>query len=267
MPSGKNDYEFIQYYDVNDPEFLSELLKKSTFFEKISSYTETSPTDEYTHNTYYLAEATRWIPLTVQYVCAHCEQINTDYRQFLTAKGKSGSTSSRKAAMSPERKMEARRKLDANVQSVLENFKNRDYQRLAFTCTCSNCHKRQPWSSYFRISPWKIWSFIAGALFLLCFLRARISLPVVVLWLVFLSLMVPLSIDWIKKGINTFRSDRMDKKYLPHFSLPSKSNIMSSFTKEDREPNADEWRCPSCGRINKKYVGSCGCGYAKNGKK
>ena len=24
MPSGKNDYEFIQYYDVNDPEFLSE---------------------------------------------------------------------------------------------------------------------------------------------------------------------------------------------------------------------------------------------------
>ena len=132
MPSGKNDYEFIQYYDVNDPEFLSELLKKSTFFEEISSYTETSPTDEYTHNTYYLAEATRWIPLTVQYVCAHCEQINTDYRQFLTAKGKSGSSSSRKAAMSPERKMEARRKLDANVQSVLENFKNRDYQRLAF---------------------------------------------------------------------------------------------------------------------------------------
>ena len=101
--------------------------------------------------------------------------------------------------MSPERKMEARSKLDANVQSVRENFKNRDYQRLAFTCICSNCHKRQPWSSYFRISPWKIWSFIAGALFLLCFLRARISLPVVVLWLVFLSLMVPLSIDWIKR--------------------------------------------------------------------
>ena len=123
MPSGKNDYEFIQYYDVNDPEFLSELQKNSTFFEEISSYTETSPTDEYTHNTYYFAEATRWIPLTVQYVCAHCEQINTDYRQFLTAKGKSGSSSSRKAAMSPERKMEARRKLDANVQSVLENFR------------------------------------------------------------------------------------------------------------------------------------------------
>lgn len=25
-----------------------------------------------------------------------------------------------------------------------------------------------------------------------------------------------------------------------------------------------DWICPKCGKINKKYVGSCGCGYSKN---
>lgn len=25
-----------------------------------------------------------------------------------------------------------------------------------------------------------------------------------------------------------------------------------------------DWICPKCGRVNKKYVGSCGCGYSKN---
>lgn len=28
-------------------------------------------------------------------------------------------------------------------------------------------------------------------------------------------------------------------------------------------PGDDEWKCPSCGRINKNYVGSCGCGTEK----
>lgn len=25
-----------------------------------------------------------------------------------------------------------------------------------------------------------------------------------------------------------------------------------------------DWICPKCGKINKKYVGSCGCGYSKS---
>lgn len=25
-----------------------------------------------------------------------------------------------------------------------------------------------------------------------------------------------------------------------------------------------DWICPKCGRVNKKYVGSCGCGYSKS---
>ena len=31
----------------------------------------------------------------------------------------------------------------------------------------------------------------------------------------------------------------------------------------DREPLEHEWKCPSCGKINQNYVGTCGCGAAK----
>jgi len=34
-------------------------------------------------------------------------------------------------------------------------------------------------------------------------------------------------------------------------------------SKTDREPQANEWKCPECGKINALYVGSCGCGYQK----
>lgn len=33
--------------------------------------------------------------------------------------------------------------------------------------------------------------------------------------------------------------------------------------KRNRDPGADEWRCPGCGKINKNYVGTCGCGTRK----
>lgn len=32
---------------------------------------------------------------------------------------------------------------------------------------------------------------------------------------------------------------------------------------EDRMPEADEWKCPTCGKCNKNYVGTCGCGTNK----
>ena len=33
--------------------------------------------------------------------------------------------------------------------------------------------------------------------------------------------------------------------------------------KPEREPGANEWKCPNCGKINQNYVGTCGCGAAK----
>lgn len=32
---------------------------------------------------------------------------------------------------------------------------------------------------------------------------------------------------------------------------------------KNQEPGANEWKCPKCGKINKNYVGSCGCGEEK----
>lgn len=29
------------------------------------------------------------------------------------------------------------------------------------------------------------------------------------------------------------------------------------------QPASDEWKCPNCERINKNYVGTCGCGHHK----
>ena len=31
----------------------------------------------------------------------------------------------------------------------------------------------------------------------------------------------------------------------------------------EREPEAHEWKCPNCGKINQNYVGTCGCGEPK----
>lgn len=37
------------------------------------------------------------------------------------------------------------------------------------------------------------------------------------------------------------------------------------FTQKNAEQKADKssWKCPSCGRINQNYVGTCGCGVNK----
>ena len=35
----------------------------------------------------------------------------------------------------------------------------------------------------------------------------------------------------------------------------------------EREPEEHEWKCPTCGKINQNYVGTCGCGAAKPNNK
>ena len=43
-------------------------------------------------------------------------------------------------------------------------------------------------------------------------------------------------------------------------------NINSNFSAapiNQKTAESDEWKCPSCGRINKNYVGTCGCGQRK----
>ncbi len=39
--------------------------------------------------------------------------------------------------------------------------------------------------------------------------------------------------------------------------------VKPDFKDEDIVPMDDEWKCQNCGRINKNYVGTCGCGKRK----
>ncbi len=48
----------------------------------------------------------------------------------------------------------------------------------------------------------------------------------------------------------------------PIFKNISESAAQSP-VKKITQPASDEWKCPSCGRINKNYVGTCGCGQRK----
>ena len=44
---------------------------------------------------------------------------------------------------------------------------------------------------------------------------------------------------------------------------PEASKKKDKEPEPDREPEAHEWKCPSCGKINQNYVGTCGCGASK----
>lgn len=41
------------------------------------------------------------------------------------------------------------------------------------------------------------------------------------------------------------------------------SNALSSALIAQKLAESDEWKCPNCGKINKNYVGTCGCGQHK----
>lgn len=48
-------------------------------------------------------------------------------------------------------------------------------------------------------------------------------------------------------------------------SIQGRSNTFKDSAKKIPEQvvGPDEWRCPKCGRVNKNYVGTCGCGEQK----
>lgn len=52
-------------------------------------------------------------------------------------------------------------------------------------------------------------------------------------------------------------------------NMGKESSIEETPAPVDVQPTSEpaekgDWICPKCGKINKKYVGSCGCGYSKN---
>ena len=41
----------------------------------------------------------------------------------------------------------------------------------------------------------------------------------------------------------------------------------SRVVQKDKQAGENEWKCPKCGRVNQNYVGTCGCGELKTGRK
>ncbi len=55
------------------------------------------------------------------------------------------------------------------------------------------------------------------------------------------------------------QNTRATARILEYKETVSKKSVMH----ETRYPQAGEWKCSNCGRINQNYVGTCGCGTRK----
>ena len=47
------------------------------------------------------------------------------------------------------------------------------------------------------------------------------------------------------------------------FTFTGNNSNYSHVNTPQQQAGAGEWKCPSCGRINQNYVGTCGCGQVK----
>lgn len=54
-----------------------------------------------------------------------------------------------------------------------------------------------------------------------------------------------------------------EKPTLEKKEIKSENTKSKNAFEEKREPSANEWKCPKCGKINQSYVGTCGCGEKK----
>ena len=67
----------------------------------------------------------------------------------------------------------------------------------------------------------------------------------------------------------SFVKAREEREKRPFFKQRAAAEAAPAVAKKEREPEPErepteyEWKCPSCGKINQNYVGTCGCGAAK----
>ncbi len=54
-----------------------------------------------------------------------------------------------------------------------------------------------------------------------------------------------------------------EKPTFENKEIKSENTKSKNTFEEKREPSANEWKCPKCGKINQSYVGTCGCGEKK----
>ena len=70
---------------------------------------------------------------------------------------------------------------------------------------------------------------------------------------------------WIIGTVLIIYSKSVDRRGLSEYENYLKNQVsVTAFGREAAKHNSsDEWVCKNCGKVNKSYVGSCGCGEVK----
>ena len=69
----------------------------------------------------------------------------------------------------------------------------------------------------------------------------------------------------VAKSTNNTITDSTVNSNLPNNNFVATDNAAPPTQRIQSAPGNDEWLCTICGRVNKNYVGTCGCGQKKDG--
>ena len=242
---------------------------------------------------YYITKLTRGIPVTIDYVCEFCGHAESDSGQVVYVDGYSRPSLIKR--ITDRSRSEAYISLETATERMLFDLKNKNYQKLGLTCKCSNCQKRQSWSSFIKSYNILIILFVLGAAGLVITIpRMLIALftditvsPFELLSSLLLAL--PQTVVYILNHKTKQRIMSLDEKYLPKVTFKSEDVVrkaekvdedeskpavereyMNLFEQEryDAKKQAEpgEWKCPSCWRMNKNSVDICDCGTERPNK-
>lgn len=70
---------------------------------------------------------------------------------------------------------------------------------------------------------------------------------------------------WIIGSVLIIYSRSIDRRGLSEYEnyLKSQASVTALGGEPTKQNSSDEWVCKNCGKVNKNYVGSCGCGEVK----
>lgn len=85
------------------------------------------------------------LPVRVSYKCEYCQHQNLDNTQRLSAQGVSYSSP---LGVNHTMQFQASERVNKEFSSIINELENRNYLKANLTCKCSNCGKRQKWSSF-----------------------------------------------------------------------------------------------------------------------
>lgn len=234
------------------------------------------------YDTPYTASHSVVAHLRISYLCKYCNHRNIDDSNTikLEEKYEPGCHD----LLGVDSGDEAKQMLQEDAKRVCKDIKQKRYSKLKLKCHCENCGKAPLWAFYSRFSNFSAIMLLFGCAFLWIIpytlvtfgtgTRRQLDNSDLVLKAAFILFplvwMIPKAIDLIRKAIRKRKIRQMDKRYLPEICLlkegdrpVSADDPFFKLPTISRDISANEWKCPRCGRINRNYVGTCGCGKEK----